>query len=374
MTSNTHRAWVEVDLGAISHNIRGLKKLVGADVTLLAVVKANAYGHGAVEVAKTALKNGASMLGVATLEEGIELRKAGIKAPILLLGPTSNEFGRLLYYNLEPTLYDRGTAAGLSEYLAGRNRSLKVHIKLDTGMGRLGVSPQEARSFVQYIENLPCLHVVSVYSHLATAEEEGEGFAEEQHRQYQQILRGLEKLKGRIPYTHIANTAAALGKPAMRENLVRVGLATYGLYPHDRLKKAIDLRPALSVKSRISFIKKVPPGTSVSYGRNFIAQRETLVATISIGYADGLPRAFSNNFEVLIRGRRIPLIGNVTMDQCMADVSRIPDATIGDEVVLLGIQGEERITAEDWAEKLHTINYEVVCSFKVRLPRVFKRK
>lgn len=362
---------MEVDLSAIASNVKAIKKLIGSKVSLLAVVKANAYGHGAVEVARIALRHGAIMLGVATLEEGIELRKAGIDASILLLGPTPVEFNRLLFYRLEPTLYDLETAVRLSDYLKKRKRSLKVHLKLDTGMGRLGVSAKEAMEFVHKVAKLPHLEMTSLYSHLATAEEEEEGFAEEQHRRYQSFLKQLGDLKKRISYTHIANSAATLGKPVMHENLVRAGLALYGLYPHPYLKKKVDLKPALSVKSRISFIKTVPVGTSISYGRNFTARKETQVATLSIGYADGLPRSFSNNFSVLVRGQWAPIIGNITMDQCMADISDVKDAKIGDEVVLLGIQGSRQITAEDWAKKLNTINYEVVCSFKARLPRVF---
>lgn len=371
MTSKTHRAWVEVDLSAIASNVKAIKKLIGPAVSLLAVVKANGYGHGAVEVARIALRQGAIMLGVATLEEGIELRKAGIDAPILLLGPTPGEFNRLLLYRLEPTLYDPETALRLSDYLKKRKRFLKVHLKLDTGMGRLGVSVKEALAFVLEVTRLPYLEIISLYSHLATAEEEEEGFAEEQHRRYQSFLKQLGDLKKKIAYTHIANSAATLGKPMMHENMVRAGLALYGLYPHPHLEKKVDLKPALSVKSRISFIKTVPAGTSISYGRNFIAKKETRVATLSIGYADGLPRSFSNNFSVLVRGQWVPLIGNITMDQCMADISGVKDAKIGDEVVLLGIQGSRKITAEDWAKKLNSINYEVVCSFKARLPRVF---
>ncbi len=365
---------MEVDLSAIANNVKAIKKLIGPKVSLLAVVKANAYGHGAVEVARIALRHGAIMLGVATLEEGIELRKAGIDAPILLLGPTPGELNKLLLYRLEPTLYDQETALRLSDYLKKRKRTLKVHLKLDTGMGRLGVSAKEALAFVLEVTKLPYLEIISLYSHLATAEEEVEGFAEEQHRRYKSFLKQLGDLKNKIPYTHIANSAATLGKPVMHENLVRVGLALYGLYSHPHLEKKVDLKPALSVKSRISFIKTVPAGTSISYGRNFIAKKETRVATLSIGYADGLPRSFSNNFPVLVRGEWAPIVGNITMDQCMADISGIKDAKIGDEVVLLGMQGSRQITAEDWAKKLNTINYEVVCSFKARLPRVFINK
>ncbi|MEG3972602.1 alanine racemase [Microcoleus sp. T2B6] len=366
------RAWVEIDLAALTHNVKQLKKLLSPHTELMAVVKADAYGHGAVAVSQTALQAGASWLGVATIPEGIELREAGIEAPILLLGAThtAQQVKAIAQWHLQPTICTAKQALIFSEVLAGLNQSLPVHAKLDTGMSRLGTPWQEATEFVQLVNRLPNLKLASIYSHLATADSPDPTVMREQHQRFKQAIEQIKIAGINPPRLHLANSAAALVDSDLHYDLVRVGLATYGLYPAPHLQSSSNLKPAMQVKARVTQVKTIEAGTGVSYGYQFIAQRPTQIAVIGIGYADGIPRNLSNKMQVLVRGRFVGQVGAVTMDQLMLDVTDIPDLEVGEVVTLLGKDGENQISADDWATTLGTISWEILCGFKHRLPRV----
>lgn len=366
------RAWVEIDLAALSHNVKQLKNLLSPQTELMTVVKADAYGHGAVAVSQTALSAGASWLGVATIPEGIELREAGIEAPILLLGAshTAQQVKAIAQWHLQPTICTAKQALIFSEVLVGISQYLPVHAKLDTGMSRLGAPWQEATEFVQLVKGLPNLKLASIYSHLATADSPDTAVMKEQHQRFQRAIAQI-KTSGINPASlHLANSAAALADPDLHYDLVRVGLATYGLYPAPHLQNVVDLQPAMQVKARVTQVKTIEAGTGVSYGYQFIASRQTRIAVVGIGYADGIPRNLSNKMQVLIRGKFVPQVGAVTMDQLMLDVTDIPDLEVGEVVTLLGKDGKNQITADDWAATLKTISWEILCGFKHRLPRV----
>lgn len=370
----SQRAWVEIDLGALSYNVKQLLKLLSPSTQLMAVVKADAYGHGAVTVAKTVLEAGASWLGVATVPEGIQLREGGIKAPILILGAINSpeQIHAIAHWKLQPTLCSPKQALVFSNTLETINYGspVPVHIKLDTGMSRLGTNWQEASEFVQLVSSLPHLAIASIYSHLATADSADPTVMEEQHKRFEDAIAKIKAKGINPPCLHLANSAATLADSALHYDIVRVGLAVYGLYPATHLQNTIKLRPVLQLKARVTQVKTIAAGTGVSYGHQFIAPREMRLAVVGIGYADGVPRQLSNKMEVLIRDRRVPQIGTITMDQLMLDVSSIPDIQEGEIVTLLGEQGEEKISAEDWANKLGTISWEILCGFKHRLPRV----
>jgi alanine racemase len=372
-TMQRDRAWVEIDLQALAHNVQQLRQLLAPRTELMTVVKADAYGHGAVTVAQTALQHGATWLGVATIPEGIELREAGIEAPILLLGATNTpeQVRAVAQWQLQPTLCTPKQALIFSETLAAGDRhALPVHLKLDTGMSRLGMPWQQATEFAQLVARLPHLQIASIYSHLATADSPNPSIMRQQHDRFQQAIAQLNAVGMTPPRLHISNSAATLVDSRLHYDLVRVGLATYGLYPSPHLKGTIDLKPVMQVKARVTQIKAIQAGTGVSYGYQYIADREILVAVVGIGYADGIPRNLSNRMSVLIRGQRVPQIGAITMDQLMLDVSQIPDLQPGEIVTLLGCNGNDAISADDWADTLGTISWEILCGFKHRLPRV----
>ena len=363
------RAWVEIDLSAIKHNVKELKNLLAPQTALMAVVKADAYGHGAVMVAKTVIEAGSDWLGVATVPEGIELRSNGIEAPILILGATYiiEQIEAVAHWQLQPTL---GSVDAATLYSQTLKDNLPVHLKLDTGMSRLGVFWQETVEFVQLVHDLPHLQIASIYSHLATAESSDRTIMNLQQQRFETAIAQLADINLPLPCKHLANSAATLTAPSLHYDLVRVGLAIYGLYPATSLQSAVNLKPVLQVKARITQVKTIMPQTGVSYGHTFISDRTTLIAIVGIGYADGVPRNLSNQMTVIIRGKKIPQIGAITMDQLMLDVSAIPDLKSGEIVTILGIDGNERISADDWAKQLNTISWEILCSFKHRLPRI----
>ncbi|MDC0832317.1 alanine racemase [Leptolyngbya valderiana BDU 20041] len=370
------RAWVEIDLSALDRNVRNLRRLLSPQTAFMAVVKADAYGHGAIPVAQTVLEAGADWLGVATVSEGIELRQAGISAPILVLGATTTaeQLRALVRWQLQPTLCSPKQALVFSEHLSGEETPLSVHLKLDTGMSRLGVSWDEAIAFVQLVRRLPNLQIASVYSHLAAADDRDPTVTNRQHQRFETAIARLKAAKVPLPCLHLSNSAATLSSPTFHYDLVRLGLALYGLYPAPHFKSTVELSPVMQVKARVTQVKTVPPGTGVSYGHQFVTQRTTRLAVVGIGYADGVPRNLSNRMEVLLsrRGRvwRIPQVGAITMDQLMLDVTDVPEVRVGDVVTVLGRVGSDRISAEDWAIALDTISWEILCGFKHRLPRI----
>ncbi|BAU11999.1 alanine racemase [Leptolyngbya sp. NIES-3755] len=364
------RAWVEIDLAALSHNVQQILSLISPKTELMAVVKADAYGHGAVTVAQTVLQSGASWLGVATIPEGIELREAGIEAPILVLGAThtSEQIRAIEHWNLQPTLCTPKQALVYSE---SARHILPIHLKLDTGMSRLGTSWEHAIEFVKLVKGLPNLSIASIYSHLATAEDLDPTIRQQQQQRYEAAIRACGyDLNGKRPRFHLANSAGTIVDSSLHYDMVRTGLLLYGLYPAEHLRSALDLRPVMQVKARVTQVKTIQAGTGVSYGYRFIADRETQIAVIGIGYADGVPRNLSNKMTALVRGQHAKQIGSITMDQLMLDVSHIPALQEGEVVTLLGQDGNEKILADDWANLLGTISWEILCGFKHRLPRV----
>lgn len=366
------RAWVEINLSALAHNIRQIKRVLSPQTQLMAVVKADAYGHGAVMVAETALKAGANWLGVATIPEGIELRVAGMEAPILILGAvqTAEQIEAIAHWQLQPTLCTPKQALVFSETMQKLGQTLPVHLKLDTGMSRLGTAWQQGAEFAELVTRLPNLEIASIYSHFATADDPDPRIMQQQHRQFEAAIRQIQAQGIQPPKLHIANSAATLTDTRLHYDLVRVGLATYGLYPAAHLKSGIDLQPVMQVKARVTQVKTIAAGTGVSYGYKYIAPKDMAIAVVGIGYADGIPRNLSNQMQVLIRGQFVPQIGAITMDQLMIDVSPIPDLQVGEVVTVMGQDGDLKISADDWANQLGTISWEILCSFKHRLPRI----
>lgn len=360
-----------VDLIALSHNYAEVTRRAG-DRKVLAVVKAQAYGHGALPVSRALVGLGCPMLGVATVEEGRELREGGITAPILIMGPVFPEqAGAIVGAKLTTVVYALPVVRALSEAAAGSGGSVTVHVKIDTGMGRIGVTPEEGVSFIETISRLPGIIVGGLMTHFADADLRDKKFAAAQMDRFESLIRALEAKGIDIPLRHAANSAAVLEYGRALLTMVRPGLMLYGYNPLES-GAAADLRPVLSLRTRIAFLKKVPAGVPISYGRTFVTKRESLIATIPIGYADGFSRGLSNKGEALVRGKRVPVAGRVCMDMTMLDVTDVPDVAAGDEVVLIGSSGAERITADDIAAKTGTIAYEVLCGIGGRVPRIIK--
>jgi alanine racemase len=369
------RAWVEVNLGALRHNVRQFLAQLAPNTQLMAVVKADAYGHGAVTVAQTVLQAGATWLGVATIPEGIELRTAGIQAPILVMGAVNqvDEMQAMATWQLQPTLVTPKQALVFSDTLSKLKATvahLPVHLKLDTGMSRLGYPWQEAADFVRGVGQLPHLKVDSVYSHLATADSPDPTIMRQQQHRFATALQHLQQQRLQPRRRHLANTAATLADPALHYDMVRVGLGLYGFYPAPHLAQPLDLQPVMQVKARITHVKEIAAGTGVSYGHRFVADRSLQIAVVGIGYADGVPRALSNRINGLVNGQLAQQIGSITMDQLMLDVSHIPEIQVGDVVTLLGRDGHHHLTADDWAALTDTISWEILCGFRHRLPRI----
>ncbi|MFQ5707497.1 MAG: alanine racemase [bacterium] len=370
--ANTRPAWVEIDLAAIAHNIRETRKHI-APAKLMAVVKANAYGHGVQEVASLALQNGADYLGVALLQEGILLRERQFHCPILVFGGFfDHQIEDFLRFNLELTLYDYDRAVALANRAADLSRPARVHIKVDTGMGRVGVAWDKAAEFVQTVSELKSIEMAGIYTHFASSDSGDKTFAETQLRRFQAVLGQLEANDIHIPLRHLANSGAVLDLPNSYYDMVRPGVMLYGYYPSPGTSKSVALKPAMAIKSRVIFLKQVPAGAPISYGLTFKADQNTTIATVPIGYGDGYNRLLSNSGQVLIRGRRFPVVGRVCMDQIMVEVGNNSTVEVGDEVVLLGRQGHEEISIYELCAKLNTIPYEITCGISQRLERRFK--
>lgn len=368
------RAWIEIDLAALSHNIQQLKGWLAPGCELMAVIKADAYGHGVSAIAPTALAAGATRLAVATSQEGVELRQLGITAPILVLGAVNQpaEIEQLLAFDLEPTLCTPQQALTFSETLSRRHRTLAVQLNIDTGMSRLGTDWQSALNFVQFVDQLPQLQIAGLYSHFATADDSDSHFMTVQHARFKAVITQLRAANLCPPCLHIANSAATLCDRALHYDQVRVGLALYGLAPAPHLRDRLDLRAILQVRARITQVKTIAPNTGVSYGHKFVSARPVKVAVVGIGYADGVPRLLTQKLSVLLRGEKITQIGAITMDQLMIDVTHLGNVQPGEVVTLLGQDGEQSIGAEDWAEAIGSISWEILCSFKQRLPRLYR--
>jgi len=361
--------WAEVDLDCIRRNVSRIKGLIRPGTLLLAVVKANAYGHGEVEAAGAAIDGGADWLGVARVEEGAALRRAGIDRPILLLAqPPVNALPAAAEYNLTPTIYTEEAARAWAEQ-AGPSRRLRCHLKVDTGMHRYGVPCDDAERFIDLVRSLDGVELEGIWTHFAVAEDVSNSFTSQQHKLFLELLDGLgSRADGLI--RHMSNSAGSLTFPEAHLDLVRTGIAGYGIYPSPALAETLELEPAMSLKSRVGMVKRLPAGESISYGQRYTLEREGLVATIPCGYADGLRRALTNTGEVLIRGKRYRISGTITMDHFLVDAGD-DEVQIGDEVVILGRQGDEEVTAQEMADKLETIPYEVVCGISARVRRIY---
>jgi len=356
-----------INLRAISHNVVEIRKRIGSKRNLMAVVKADGYGHGSVEVSRSALERGADCLGVALPEEGHHLRKAGIDVPILVLSVIQpGEAYKVVDSHLDQTVCSQELAEALDQEAGKASVRVNVHIKVDTGMGRIGVEPQDVCDFVRRIQRLKNLNLTGLFTHFASADQADKSFSRKQIEVFNRVVRELQLTGIEVPKKHMANSAGILDLPESYYDLVRPGIMIYGLYPSGEVSRSIELEPAMTLKTRISFLKTVPPGTPISYGRTFVTGKETKVATLPLGYGDGYSRLLSNRGEVLIHGHRAPLIGRVCMDMCMIDVSGVEPVNVGDEVVLFG----EDLSVNEIAAKVGTINYEIVCAVGKRVPRI----
>jgi alanine racemase len=357
-------------LDALADNVRLLKSRANG-AALLAVVKANAYGHGAVAVARAALAAGADRLGVICVDEGEQLRRAGITEPILVMGHTSaGEARRLADLSLTPSVVSSEMALALARVASERGIEMPVHLKVDTGLNRYGLPASEAADLGRRLRDLAGIQTEGLFTHFASADEGDKSYTVEQHKLFLAVAEQLDW----VPIRHVSNTATLLDMPDMSLEMVRPGLGIYGCYPSTHVKRSLSLRPVLSLKGRIARLTSLAPGESVSYGRTWRASRPSLIGLLMCGYADGLPRALSNRGSVLVRGRRAPIVGRVCMDMCMVDVSDIPDVALDDEVVIIGRQGEEEISADEVAELCGTISYEILCGISARVPRLYLRQ
>lgn len=362
--------WAEIDLGRISRNVSRLKGFLQPGTRLLVVVKAGGYGHGDVQAARAAQDGGADWLGVARVGEGEALRQAGIDSPILLLAePPPAAVDQAISLELTPTVYSRAIVELFSRSMRGRGGDLAVHIKVDTGMHRYGVAPQAAVRFWDEVGSLPQLEIAGIWSHFAVAEDVLNSFTKQQYSTFLDVLEALgPRTAGAI--RHLANSAGAITFPEAHFDMVRSGILAYGIHPAPDLSGMVELEPAMSFKSRVGLVKRLHAGEALSYGQRYTLSSESYVATVPCGYADGLRRALSNNAEVLIRGKRYPICGNITMDHFLVDTGD-DEVEPGDEVVLMGAQGDDFIGAHEIAERLNTIPYEVVCGISARVPRIY---
>ncbi len=359
-----------IDLGALRRNYRKLRDLAG-ERPMMAVVKANAYGHGLVDCARALVDEGVAYFGVGFLEEGIALRRAGITTPILVLGgAVGYQAKHFLEYDLELTVSSIALAKKVAEEVRTNGHRARVHLKIDTGMGRIGVSWTNALPFIEAALSIPELEVVGLYSHLASADEDDPAFTKEQLQRFSKVIEEVEARGHFIPHIHIANSGALVQHDESLYHMPRLGISLYGCRPSDQLELPDGINPVMSLVSEVVFVKRVAKGTPVSYGCTWKAPRETTIATVPIGYGDGYPRALSNKGEVLIRGERMPVVGVVCMDQIMVDC-RETRVEVDDPVILIGSQETERISAEEVAGWLNTISYEVTTTINTRVPRVF---
>ena len=363
------RAWI--DLAALEHNVRLALRLAGPARRVLAVVKADAYGHGAIRVARAAIAAGATKLGVATPGEVRSLRAEGIAAPVLLLSEAAPErAAEMTRLGCALTLYTLAYAAALEREAQLAGRRVVVHIKVDTGMGRLGIAPADVLQFVARLHDFPHLVLEGIMAHPSEAELPASPVTALQIATFRSVCAAVEAMAGPVRWRHIANSALLLlGDP--EGNLVRPGIMLYGAAPSPAVPHAGELRPVMRLTTAVAFLKRVSSGTPLGYGGTFTTRRESLIATLPVGYADGYRRAFSNRASVIVRGRRAPIVGTVCMDLCLADVTDIPGTAVGDEVVLLGSQGDEQITADELAAHADTISYEIFCGIGPRVPRVY---
>lgn len=365
--------WAEIDLDAVEHNILEFQKVIPKKTKILCAVKANAYGHGSILVAKTALEAGADYLGVAFLDEALELRNAGIDAPILVLGhvpPYAMETA--IQKQITLTIFEELILDQIEKVANKLRQPVKCHVKVDTGMSRLGLQPDQVCPLLQRVKESDFVEVEGIFTHFATADQKDKAYYERQYRIFDQMVNEVRRQGFDIPLIHASNSAAAIEYPERSYDMIRIGIAMYGYYPSDEVDQAkVNLKPAMSLHSKVSMVKQLPVDVGISYGKTYVTKEKEWIATIPIGYADGILRALSNKGEVLINQKRVPIVGRVCMDQLMVRVDE--SVNVGDEVIFFGTQGEATLPIEEVAALLHTISYEVACCVGRRVPRVYKR-
>lgn len=366
-------AWAEISLSNLDYNIKQVQKKVGKR-EIIGVVKADAYGHGAIDVSKVLLENGVKSLAVATPHEAAELREADITCPIIMVGLVPEVYAHTLLDNdIVPITATYKHAAAISTAAKAVGKTIEAFVVIDTGMGRIGFLPnEESIEEIKKINSLPNLKIKGLFSHFAAADEKDKSYTNNQISQYNQFLKKLKQSGINISYRSIGNSAAVMDVPDSYFDAVRPGIILYGCYPSYEVDRdQLDIKPVMSIKANIIYLKKIPAGYSISYGRKFTTKRESLIATLTLGYADGYPRYLSGKGRVIINGVYAPIVGNICMDQCMVDVTDVPGVCLGSEVIVMGSQGDLSITADEIAEKTRTINYEIVCGFGQRLPKVY---
>ena len=369
-------AWAEINVTNLDFNIRKIREKVGPNRKITGIIKADGYGHGSVKVADVLRANGVTSFGVATLSEAIRLRDAGFKSEeIMVIGLTPDPYvDTIVEYDLTCVTGSYTNAKALSDAAAKAGKVVNIYIAIDTGMGRIGYQPEDLKAVeeVLQISKLPGVHIQGVFSHFATADAADKTYSTMQESRFEGFCKKLTDAHLKIPYRTLANSAAIMEIPSAHFDQVRPGIILYGCYPsHEVDKDQLELKPAMSVKANIVHLKKVPIGTTVSYGRRYTAMKESLIATIPLGYADGFPRPYSMKGEVIVNGVKAPIAGNICMDQCMIDVTHVPYVRLGDEVTVMGKDGIYEILADDIADATGTINYEIVCAFGQRLPKVY---
>lgn len=370
------RTWAEIDLDAIAHNMREIRKITNPDAQIMAVVKADAYGHGFLEVTKALLENGADRLAVAVLQEAKQLRSRGVNVPILLLGASmDNDIEDIINFDVTPNVFSYEFAKAISYVAEKKEKVTKIHIKLDTGMSRIGyvVSDDntEIVNEIEKISKLPYIEIEGIFSHFSTSDEYDGSYTRLQFNRFMSVIGDLKKRGVNIPIKHICNSAGIMMYPEMHLDMVRPGVILYGMYPSDEVDKSrLDLIPAMTLKSKITFVKEVEPGRGVSYGKEYITDKVTKIATVPIGYADGYLRKIAGKGKMLVHGVKAPIIGRICMDQCMIDVTEVHNIERGDEAIIFGREG---ITIDDLASWLDTINYEVSCVIGKRIPRIYTK-
>ena len=366
--------WLEIDLDNLEYNFKAIRKMVHKDTIIMPVVKANGYGHGSVEVARLYKKNGADRIAVSILTEALELRKAGIDLPIQLLSFTPKEqLGTVVDYDIIQGIYTFEDASELSKVSLERNKVSKIHIKIDTGMGRIGFSPNSfSIKEIVKISKLPNIEIEGIFTHFAKADEADKEYTKLQYDRFDSVVGKLAEKNINIKIKHVSNSAAILDLPQYNLDMVRPGIMLYGYYPSQEVDKTtIQLKPAMTLKARVSNVKLVEEDTGISYGHIFSTLKPSIIATIPIGYADGYSRMLSGKSSVYIKGKRVPIVGRICMDQMMIDVTEIEDVQIGDEVILFGAEKKDYPQVEELASILGTINYELICMMGRRIPRVY---
>lgn len=366
-------AWAEINLDNLKNNIKEIRRVTESK-DIIAVIKADGYGHGALDIAPTLLENGATRIAVAVISEAVELREGGINCPIMILGFTPPTFAdELIDYDIEQTVFTYDLAKALSDAAVKKNRTAKIHIALDTGMGRIGFLPDEKGVEEVYkISKLPNIILEGLFSHFAAADEKDKEYTNQQVEKYNWFYNRLLEKHVKINIRHVANSAAIIDMPELHYDAVRPGIILYGYYPSEEVnKEKINLKPVMTLKTNIVHIKTMEPGMCISYGRKFRTERRSIIATIPIGYADGYTRLLFHKAKVIINGKFAPVVGRICMDQCMVDVTDIGNVNIGDEVILLGEDKGLKFNADDIADLIGTINYEITCMIGKRIPRVY---